>query len=84
MRAGYCAGGLNSNREHFSKNVRLSNSLPPEISDIVFDPQTSGGLLIFIREADSGALIQALRSADLLAADIGSTVNFSGVTVSVA
>jgi selenide,water dikinase len=82
-RAGYCAGGLNSNRDYFSKNARLADDLPPEIRDIVFDPQTSGGLLIFIREADSAALLQALRNAGVSVADIGRTLDFSGVTVSV-
>jgi len=82
-RAGHCAGGLKSNRDHFSKNIRLADDLPPEICDIVFDPQTSGGLLIFIQEAHSAALLQALRNAGVLAADIGRTVDFSGVTVSV-
>jgi selenide,water dikinase len=82
-RGGYCAGGLNSNCEHFSKNVKLSSTLPPEISDVVFDPQTSGGLLIFVRNADSAALVKALQGAGVLAANIGRTADFFGVTVSV-
>jgi selenide,water dikinase len=82
-RGGYCAGGLNSNREYFSQNIRLSSSLLPEICDLVFDPQTSGGLLIFIRDADSPGLIQALEGAGVAAASIGRTLDFLGVTVSV-
>src|SRR5262249_55298650 len=45
-REGFCAGGLNSNREFFSNRVSVSDSVPAELQNILFDPQTSGGLLV--------------------------------------
>ncbi len=38
-------GGLKSNRTHFGGGVELRPGLSPEVADLLFDPQTSGGLL---------------------------------------
>jgi len=37
--------------------------LPREIEDLLYDPQTSGGLLISLAEADAARLEQALEGA---------------------
>ena len=39
-------GGLRNNREFASCVVEKANALPPEIENLLYDPQTSGGLLI--------------------------------------
>jgi selenide,water dikinase len=70
-RAGFCAGGLASNREFFAPDVRLNNSIPAEIQDILFDPQTSGGLLIFCRPENASALLLKLKAENIEAAEIG-------------
>jgi len=80
---GFCAGGLNSNRDFFSSHVQIASNVPSVFSDIVYDPQTSGGLLIFARPDNASALLQALRAADVDAADIGSTTEFHGTFVRV-
>ncbi len=58
-RAGAIPGGLNNNREFVSPCVEgdLANA------DLLFDPQTSGGLLISVAEGDAAALQQALPAA---------------------
>jgi selenide, water dikinase len=68
---GFCAGGLNSNREFFGNNVHFSNSVPADVQNILFDPQTSGGLLIFSHPDDAGKLLLALREAGVDAVEIG-------------
>ena len=62
-RQGAVPGGLNNNREFASCAVEMRRELPPEIEDLLYDPQTSGGLLISLPEADAAALERALAGA---------------------
>ncbi len=61
--AGAVPGGLKNNRDFVSCSVELSRELPREIEDLLYDPQTSGGLLISLPEADASALERAFESA---------------------
>jgi selenide,water dikinase len=45
---GLMPAGTFRNKEFFSKWVDITSPMPPFISDILFDPQTSGGLLISV------------------------------------
>ena len=74
-REGFCAGGLASNREFFGPKVRIAGSVLPEIQNILFDPQTSGGLLIFSHPDDADGLQKALQSAGIHAVEVGSSRN---------
>ena len=56
-RDGHCPGGLARNREYYQHRVSFADSIPEHVRDILFDPQTSGGLLISV---------SADRAADLL------------------
>lgn len=44
--AGALPGGLNNNRNFASCAVRFLSNLPPELEALLYDPQTSGGLLL--------------------------------------
>lgn len=57
-RAGAIAGGLRNNREFASCSVQLQRDVPPELLDVLYDPQTSGGLLVALPEADAVALLE--------------------------
>jgi len=46
------SGGLGSNRDHFGATVRIEPGVMPDIETLVYDPQTSGGLLVAVA-ADS-------------------------------
>jgi selenide,water dikinase len=72
-RDGFCAGGLNSNRDFFAQSVSISDSVPPDVQNILFDPQTSGGLLIFSHPDDASKLLDNLQVAGVEAVEIGST-----------
>ena len=62
-RLGAIPGGLKNNREYASCAVETVRDLPPEVEDLLYDPQTSGGLLITLPEADAAALAGAYPDA---------------------
>ncbi len=70
---GYCAGGLKSNRDFFSPDVTFGDGVSEDYRNLLFDPQTSGGLLIFAPAAGADTLVTALRSAGVVAVEIGTT-----------
>jgi selenide, water dikinase len=47
---------LINNKDFAGCAVRFLRSVTPEIENLLFDPQTSGGLLISLPEADAAAL----------------------------
>ncbi|MCH6554460.1 MAG: selenide, water dikinase SelD, partial [Acidobacteria bacterium] len=47
-RAGHLAGGLKNNREFVGDCAAFEASVPPEVQHLLYDPQTSGGLLVAI------------------------------------
>ena len=70
-REGFCAGGLTNNREFFGNSVRISDSVPSDLQNVLFDPQTSGGLLIFCHPDDADKLLADLHAASVAAVEIG-------------
>jgi selenide, water dikinase len=71
VRAGFIPGGLNNNRDFAECLVSYDESVPAEIRTILFDPQTAGGLLLSVARSDAAALLDALKSADVPAVEIG-------------
>jgi selenide, water dikinase len=73
-RAGFCAGGLTSNQEFFGPDVSISGAVPADVQNVVFDPQTSGGLVIFCQPDDAAPLLAKLQSSGISAVEIGFTL----------
>ncbi len=71
--SGYCAGGLHSNREFFGPEVSWAAPVSNDYQNLIFDPQTSGGLLIFTPDKICADLITALSDAGVSASEIGVT-----------
>ncbi|OFW10618.1 MAG: selenide, water dikinase SelD [Acidobacteria bacterium RIFCSPLOWO2_12_FULL_59_11] len=71
IRQGFLPGGLKNNREFASCSVSVAANVPPEIETLLYDPQTSGGLLISVAAASAPSLESALRAAKIPAAIIG-------------
>jgi selenide,water dikinase len=72
-RAGFCAGGLVSNEQFFGVHMSISDSVVQEWRNVLFDPQTSGGLLISCDPPDASALLNKLHSERIPAVEIGFT-----------
>jgi selenide, water dikinase len=52
------SGGLNNNREFVASCVSMPPDIPAEIEALLYDPQTSGGLLISLGNGDAEKLLQ--------------------------
>ena len=59
-REGHLSAGLRNNRAFIGDCAAFDASVPPEYQDLLFDPQTSGGLLIAISPDSAEAAISAL------------------------
>ncbi len=55
-KAGAHSGGLRNNREFVESCVAMPAELPNELQALLYDPQTSGGLLISFAEEDARSL----------------------------
>jgi len=60
---GMCPGGLQRNREFYGDMVEFSIEVADYINDLLFDPQTSGGLLIVLAEKEANQLLNKLQEA---------------------
>jgi selenide, water dikinase len=62
---GLVPGGLYRNRDFRKGRVHLARGVDTTLGDVLFDPQTSGGLLISVRGEKSSVLLQKLHQAGI-------------------
>jgi selenide,water dikinase len=65
--------GTHRNREFRQHMVINKQDIPPEILDILFDPQTSGGLLLVVPEQETDDLLKEMHKNKIPAQNIGKT-----------
>lgn len=77
--AGAISGGTHNNQEHFGKHIEFSKEISEIKKILLFDAQTSGGLLIAVNAGDSDDLMKHLMESNVNGKIIGSiTVKGSG------
>jgi selenide,water dikinase len=76
--------GISSNRSHFGNGVIAAEGVPAELMDLLYDPQTSGGLLAFVAPDAAAEAAAAFASAGVTADEIGRAVAQTGNVVEVA
>jgi len=67
---GMVPGGAYSNQEYFCREIPISAKVPEMQRIILFDPQTSGGLLIALSRAGGEKLLQRLREKGIQEASL--------------
>jgi selenide,water dikinase len=72
--AGFLPGGLKNNREFIGDCAGFAEEVPQKYRDLLFDPQTSGGLLIAISPNSADAAVAALSRHGVSARRIGHVV----------
>ena len=80
-RQGHVTGGANRNRQGLEGKVSLPRGLGEALEQLLFDPQTSGGLLIAVAPERADALAVALARDGLLGARVGRVEAGAGVVV---
>ncbi len=78
---GFAPGGTGRNRDAFEGRVAGLTELPPAWGDILFDPQTSGGLLIAIDPGRLAELQARLMESGGVARVIGAVAEGTGMVI---
>ena len=70
-RAKFFSGGMKNNRDFVESCTEFSPSVPDEFRALMFDPQTSGGLLVAVAPQFAGAALASFAQHDVSARQIG-------------
>jgi selenide,water dikinase len=68
---GMIPAGAYANRDFLAGQVRLAESVSPELAAIMYDPQTSGGLLISVPEKLCEGMLKLMNSRGVQAVAVG-------------
>jgi selenide, water dikinase len=68
---GHLSGGLKNNRAFIGECAEFDPRVPPEYQDLLFDPQTSGGLLVAIAPEFANDALSALEHHGVAARRVG-------------
>ena len=70
-RGGFFSGGMKNNRDFVESCVEFQGSVPAEFRALLFDPQTSGGLLVAIAPEAASSAVAAMQRRNVPARIIG-------------
>jgi selenide, water dikinase len=74
VKRGYIAGGLKKNRDFVGSCAQFSAGVSPELQQLLFDPQTSGGLLISVQPEFADQARSLLVNAGCPAMQVGEAI----------
>jgi selenide,water dikinase len=84
LASGNRAGGLETNEEYFGQRVGVAPGVEASLLALLYDPQTSGGLLVSVDPQRAGQAEAALRSAGVTPARVGRVEGAAKIKVAVA
>ena len=81
LASGNSPGGARTNREHFEGGVAVDAGVDAALADLLYDPQTSGGLLIAVAAAEAESLLSGLTAARVPSTRIGHVTDAGTVRI---
>ncbi len=72
------SGGMATNKEHFAPGIEFGREVSDGLRDLIFDPQTSGGLLVSVAAESAGEVLDKLARSGIQASLIGTVATQSG------
>jgi selenide,water dikinase len=78
---GITTGGAGRNRKHLQDKVTFSGDVSEEMRHLLFDPQTSGGLLLTVAPKKAADMEARFAAAELPVWRVGEVVKGEGVQV---
>ena len=78
IRNGVISGAVERNRDYASSFVKLEKGASEDLETLLYDPQTSGGLLIAVRKSKARALLEALKKKGVAQAAVVGRVTRRG------
>lgn len=78
---GMIPGGANANRDFLTGNITVADSVDPNRDKVLYDPQTSGGLLIAIDPDQADSFMSACNARSLPAVQIGEVLDRMDVPI---
>ena len=82
-RQGVGPGGTQRNKDYFGAYVSLASTVEAAVADLLFDPQTSGGLLLSVAGDKTEAMLAAMTAHSVSASVIGAVMEASAGHVEV-
>ncbi len=79
--AGMIPGGANANRDFLEGHIRIASSVDKNVEHVLYDPQTSGGLLIAIPEERAEQLEREFAEKKVFGQRVGVVQEESGVGI---
>lgn len=76
-REGFLPAGLGRNKEFIGSCVTFEESVSETVRALLFDPQTSGGLLLSVEASQAPSLVEALRVQGVPGREIGKVIEKS-------
>lgn len=67
---GMISGGVERNLEHASQRVRVGDEVGDDVVHLLYDPQTSGGLLMAVPQEKTDTMIERLRDRGVVNASV--------------
>jgi len=70
-RMGMVPAGAHKNRSFFKELTHIDEAVDRAVVDLMFDPQTSGGLLISLNKKDAGTCVEKMKIKGINARIVG-------------